>query len=113
VNSPLDRRRPICAGSRSCTHCGARYDEKVGDSCAMLGPRDSLDVNTLDHPALLSGDETSFGLADAMRFTPQGVGAVHVVLEVTWTKVAEDIPWHLGITNRSGRPKVPQLSARP
>ena len=72
---------------------------KVGDSCTMFGPRDSLDLNTLDRPALLFGDETSFGLAYAMRFTPQGAGEVHVVLEVTSKKVAADVLGHLGITN--------------
>jgi ferric-chelate reductase (NADPH) len=72
---------------------------KEGDSCAMFGPHDSLDLNTLGRPALLFGDETSFGLAYAMRFTPQGVEEVRVVLEVTSKKIAEGVLGQLGITN--------------
>ena len=72
---------------------------KVGDSCTIFGPRGSLDLNTLDRPALLFGDETSFGLAYAMRFTPQGAGDVRMVFEVTSKKVAEGVLVQLGITN--------------
>ncbi|MEO8185659.1 MAG: siderophore-interacting protein [Deltaproteobacteria bacterium] len=72
---------------------------KVGDSCTIFGPRDSLDLNTLDRPALLFGDETSFALAHAMRFTPQGGEGVRIVLEVTSKQVAESILGHLGIAN--------------
>jgi NADPH-dependent ferric siderophore reductase len=38
-----------------------------GQVCEFLGPRRSLDVSELDSPTLLFGDETSFGLAAAMR----------------------------------------------
>ena len=38
----------------------------------MFGPRSSLDLQRLDRPALLFGDETSFGLAHALRFTQAG-----------------------------------------
>jgi ferric-chelate reductase (NADPH) len=72
---------------------------KVGDSCTMFGPRDSLDLNTLDRPALLFGDETSFALAHALRFTPPGAEGVRVVLEVTSRQAAKDILEHLGIAN--------------
>ena len=41
-----------------------------GDTCAIFGPRGSLDLTSLERPALLFGDETSFGLAHALRFTP-------------------------------------------
>jgi ferric-chelate reductase (NADPH) len=72
---------------------------KVGDSCTMFGPRDSLDLDTLDRPALLFGDETSFALAHAMRFTPRGMQGVHTVFEVDSQDVAKGILGHLGIAN--------------
>jgi ferric-chelate reductase (NADPH) len=54
-----------------------------GDDCALFGPRSSLDLNALARPALVFGDETSFGLAHALRFTPASAQGVHLVLEVT------------------------------
>jgi ferric-chelate reductase (NADPH) len=54
-----------------------------GDGCALFGPRGSLDLNALGRPALLFGDETSFGLAHALRFTPASAQGAHLVLEVT------------------------------
>jgi len=56
---------------------------RVGDTCALFGPRGSLDLNAVARPAVLFGDETSFGLARALRFTPAGAQGVHLVLEVT------------------------------
>lgn len=40
---------------------------KVDDVCDVFGPRASLDVSWIPGPVLLVGDETSFGLAVAMR----------------------------------------------
>jgi ferric-chelate reductase (NADPH) len=51
--------------------------------CALFGPRGSLDLNALGRPAVLFGDETSFGLAHALRHTPRGGERVELVLEVT------------------------------
>ena len=72
---------------------------KEGDACTLFGPRDSLDVNALGRPALLFGDETSIGLAYALRSTPHGAGGVRVVLEVTSKLVAEQVIEQLGIAN--------------
>lgn len=72
---------------------------RVGDSCALFGPRDSLDLNALGRPALVFGDETSFALAHAMRFTPRGAADVRMVFEVTDEKVAQSVLGYLGITN--------------
>jgi NADPH-dependent ferric siderophore reductase len=55
----------------------------VGDACAIFGPRGSLDLTAIERPALLFGDETSFGLAHALRFTPATAQGVHLLLEVT------------------------------
>lgn len=70
---------------------------KVGDTCAMFGPRSSLDLDALDRPALLFGDETSFALAHALRFTRKGAQGVRMVLEVSSRKVAESVLAELGI----------------
>lgn len=40
---------------------------RTGDVCDIFGPRASLDVSWIPGPVLLFGDETSFGLALAMR----------------------------------------------
>jgi ferric-chelate reductase (NADPH) len=54
----------------------------VGDACNVFGPRGSLDLDSLGRPALLFGDETSFGLAHALRFTSATARGVHLLLEV-------------------------------
>jgi NADPH-dependent ferric siderophore reductase len=59
-----------------------------GDTCALFGPRGSLDLNALGRPALLFGDETSLGLAHALRFTPASAQGAHLVLEVTSKRAA-------------------------
>jgi len=56
---------------------------KENQTCTIFGPRGSLELGTLERPALLFGDETSLGLAHALRFTPGGARAVDIVLEVT------------------------------
>ena len=52
--------------------CGLRE----GDTCQFLGPRRSLDLSGLESPVVLFGDETSFGLAAALR--AQADRAIHV-----------------------------------
>ena len=53
---------------------------KVGDDVAMFGPRGSLDLSDVKTPALLFGDETSFGLAHALAAS--GVSDVSFLFEV-------------------------------
>lgn len=72
---------------------------KEGDTCTLFGPRDSLDLHALDRPALLFGDETSFGLAHALRFTPLGAKGVRWVFEVSSKEVAANILAELGIAD--------------
>ncbi len=59
---------------------GSRWasDLNEGDTCQFFGPRRSLDLSDLDSPAVLFGDETSFGLAAALRDSPRGAGTIHV-----------------------------------
>jgi ferric-chelate reductase (NADPH) len=61
----------------------------AGEACSIFGPRGSLDLNALGRPAVLFGDETSFGLAYALRHTPSRADAVHILLEVTSLEVAQ------------------------
>jgi ferric-chelate reductase (NADPH) len=51
---------------------------REGDMCHFFGPRRSLDLSSLEAPMVLFGDETSFGLAAALREGPQAHGAIHV-----------------------------------
>lgn len=51
---------------------------REGDTCQFFGPRRSLDLSGLKSPVVLFGDETSFGLAAALRECPQADGAIHV-----------------------------------
>jgi NADPH-dependent ferric siderophore reductase len=60
----------------------------AGVPCAIFGPRGSLDLNVVERPAVLFGDETSFGLAHALRHTPGGARGVHLLFEVSTPEVA-------------------------
>lgn len=51
---------------------------RQGDICQFFGPRRSLDLAGLEAPVILFGDETSFGLAAALRDTLQAGGALHM-----------------------------------
>lgn len=51
---------------------------REGDTCQFFGPRRSLDLSGLESPVVLFGDETSFGLAAALRDSPRADGAIHV-----------------------------------
>jgi NADPH-dependent ferric siderophore reductase len=69
-----------------------------GTRCAVFGPRGSLDLQRLGRPALLFGDETSFGLAHALRFTSATPDGVHVVLEVNSRQVSSAVLEALGLS---------------
>lgn len=70
-------------GSRWAT--GVRKD----DTCQLFGPRRSLELSVVQSPMALFGDETSFGLAAALRDSNQA-GRVTHVFEVS--DVAESRP---------------------
>ncbi|WBL81254.1 siderophore-interacting protein [Bradyrhizobium xenonodulans] len=48
------------------------------DICQFFGPRRSLDLAGFEAPVVLFGDETSFGLAAALRDNLQTGGALHM-----------------------------------
>ncbi len=54
----------------------------VGASCQIFGPRASLDLTTLRRPAIMFGDETSFGLACSLRATGEGMRDITFLFEV-------------------------------
>jgi NADPH-dependent ferric siderophore reductase len=58
---------------------GSRWARALreGDTCQFFGPRRSLDLSGLESPLVLFGDETSFGLAAALRGRAQGAGAIY------------------------------------
>jgi ferric-chelate reductase (NADPH) len=56
---------------------------RVGDGCVLFGPRGSLDLNLLRAPGLLVGDETSIGLAYALRSSKSGGHGIQLLLEVS------------------------------
>jgi ferric-chelate reductase (NADPH) len=49
-----------------------------GAACQFFGPRPSLDLSGLESPVVLFGNETSFGLAAALRGSPRAEGVTHV-----------------------------------
>jgi len=70
---------------------------KEGSDIAMFGPRGSLDLGSLATPALLFGDETSFGLAASL--SASGAGDVAFLFEVTSVTEAKAVLAALGIAN--------------
>ena len=51
---------------------------RTGASCQFFGPRRSLDLAGLEAPVVVFGDETSFGVAAALRNNLQAGGALHM-----------------------------------
>jgi ferric-chelate reductase (NADPH) len=55
----------------------------AGDDCMLFGPRDSVDLASLPRPLLFFGDESSLGLARALKATPAGFEDTHFVAETS------------------------------
>ena len=70
---------------------------KIGDDVAVFGPRGSLDLSRVVAPALLFGDETSFGLAASLATS--GVCDVTFLFEVASASAARVVLGALGISN--------------
>ncbi|OPY98299.1 FAD-binding protein [Bradyrhizobium sacchari] len=51
---------------------------REGETCQFFGPRRSLDLAGRSAPIVLFGDETSFGLAAALRDSLHAGGALHM-----------------------------------
>lgn len=59
---------------------GSRWTSglREGDTFQFFGPRRSLDLAGFEAPVVLFGDETSFGIAAALRNNLQAGGALHM-----------------------------------
>ncbi|EJN09101.1 siderophore-interacting protein [Bradyrhizobium sp. YR681] len=59
---------------------GSRWVSSLreGETCQFFGPRRSLDLAGLEAPVVLFGDETSFGLAAALRDNLRAGGPLHM-----------------------------------
>jgi ferric-chelate reductase (NADPH) len=72
---------------------------RAGDACSMYGPSDSLDLEVIDRPALFFGDESSFALANAVRYTSRGPGGVRMLFEVDSVQAARAVLDTLGMAH--------------
>ncbi len=71
--------------------------QKPGDPCLFFGPRGSLDLNNLAQSTLIYGDETSFGLAHAVKIT-SGLKNVILLFEVSSLPESQQVLQVLGLT---------------
>ena len=74
---------------------------RVGDSCALFGPRKSVDLTQLRRPAILFGDETSFGLARSLGGTDGQAEGVAFLFELSTPQESLAALEHLRISNVS------------
>ena len=79
---------------------GSRWASSLrdGDMCWFFGPRLSLDLSAVTSPAVLFGDETSFGLASALQQSRQADGTVFV-FEVSDADEAGAVLAAIGLRN--------------
>lgn len=56
---------------------------RVGAGCRFMGPKSSLDLRGVGERPFVFGDETSFGLAQALRTSMGSPGAVALLFEVS------------------------------
>ncbi|HEX5659778.1 MAG TPA: siderophore-interacting protein, partial [Polyangiales bacterium] len=87
---------------------------RVGDGCVLFGPRSSLDLNLLSAPGLLFGDETSIGLAHALRHSKSGGHGIELLLEVSSAVRVREVLQRLNleasrVEKREGDAHVPEL----
>ena len=77
----------------------AQWFERVteGQTCAVFGPRRSLDLRGATGPVLFVGDETSVALAHALRTIP---AETSYVFEARDPLALTDVLAQLGITER-------------
>jgi NADPH-dependent ferric siderophore reductase len=77
---------------------GSRWTSglRAGDICQLFGPRRSLDLAGLGAPVVLFGDETSFGLAAALRDDLRAGGALHM-FEATEIAESRQVLEYIGL----------------
>ncbi|TGN18039.1 siderophore-interacting protein [Leptospira idonii] len=72
---------------------------KVGDSCDVFGPRESLDLSHLEGDVALFGDETSLGITKVLQ--NQTDQKARVFLEVNSDHETKNALERLGVTNQT------------
>ena len=72
---------------------------KTGDTIALVGPRSSISLNSLQRPSFLFGDETSFGLAVALQRTQDQFDRTSLLFEVSSVDESTEVLRQLGVPN--------------
>ncbi len=91
---------------------------RVGDGCSLLGPRGSIDLTQLSRPAVFFGDETTFGLARALRSTAREAEGVEFLFELSTPVESLQVLKHLGLAKAQhciradGEAHLPELKTR-
>jgi len=91
---------------------------RVGDPCTIFGPRKSIDLTQLRRPAIFFGDETTFGLAAALRSTTKKSEEMEFLFEVSTPSESLQALEGLGLTNThhcvraDGEGHFPELERR-
>jgi ferric-chelate reductase (NADPH) len=74
---------------------------RVGDSCQVMRPKDSIDFEAFTGPTLFFGDETSLAAAQALERTRGQASASRYVFEVSSPTQAEVILQRFGVSQVS------------
>jgi ferric-chelate reductase (NADPH) len=91
---------------------------QVGDSCTIFGPRRSINLEAVRRPAVFCGDETTFGLASAMRACVPDEAGIEYLFELSTPSESLDVLELLGLSNashcnrRDNDAHMPELEAR-
>ncbi|HEY4308756.1 MAG TPA: siderophore-interacting protein [Pirellulales bacterium] len=91
---------------------------RVGDACTLFGPRRSINLTQLRRPAIFFGDETTFGLARALRSMTRETEGVEFLFEVSTPSESLPALEHLGLTKAQhcvradGEAHLPELETR-
>jgi ferric-chelate reductase (NADPH) len=72
-------------------------EARVDDDCTFFGPRRSIDLTQLQAPAILFGDETSFGLAAVLKNRVSAQHRVDMVFEVSTPVESRSVIERLGL----------------
>jgi NADPH-dependent ferric siderophore reductase len=72
----------------------------VGELCVLFGPRKSVDLTKLLQPAILFGDETSLGLAMALKGKSAQAKGIKFLFEFSTPSTSVEAIKHLGLSSR-------------
>ena len=80
---------------------------RVGDRCQFFGPRASLPLAAYQGPVVLFGDETSFGVAHALKNLRAGTDGVEQVFEVSAREESEAVLREFGLAGSAVVERAP------